>query len=53
MLGYGKATKATFESTYGSVTSPYSYDDVVCLGTETSLEQCLHRDTVKKLTVIL
>ncbi len=47
MLGYGKALNATFESTYGGVTSPYSYDDVVCQGTEATLEECQHRDTVK------
>ncbi len=46
MLGYGKALKATFESTYGGVTGSYAYDDVVCQGTEASLEECQHRDKV-------
>ena len=50
MLGYGKAANVTFSSTYGYVPIPYAFDDVICEGTETSLEKCQHRDQVATLS---
>ena len=43
-LGYIGALSATSNSHFGYVSSTFSYGDVFCTGSETSLDDCRHND---------
>jgi hypothetical protein len=39
------AISALTESPFGSVSRPFSYNDVQCVGNETTLDSCSHQNT--------
>jgi lysyl oxidase-like protein 2/3/4 len=45
-LGYVRALSITTGSKYGPVGEGFSYNNVKCVGTETSLDNCPHNNTI-------
>ena len=44
-LGYAGAERFLTSSSFGTVSKNFAYDEVECLGTEASLQDCPHSDT--------
>ena len=44
-LGFTGALAVHGESFYGYVSADFSYDDITCDGTESTLDDCIHANT--------